>query len=117
MANPNIVNVANIYAYTACFSAGATPTTIVTNGAGSNSVYKIDGIYCANNDPASSYNITIDLYRSSTAYNVASNISIPSGATLDILSKQLWLIEGDVLRATANTASKITVTCSYEVIS
>jgi len=117
MANPNIVNVSSIYANTACFSAGATPTTIVTNGAGSNSVYKIDGLYCANNDNASSYNITIDIYRSSTAYNVASNITIPTGATLDILSKQLWLLEGDSLRATANAASKITITCSYEVIS
>ena len=117
MANPNIVNVSTILANTAAISAGATATTIVANGAGSNSVYKIDGLYCANNDNASSYNITIDLYRSSTAYNVASNISIPTGATLDILSKQLWLVEGDTLRATANTASKITVVCSYEIIS
>ena len=117
MANPNIVNVSSIYANTACFSAGATATTIVSNPAASNSVYKIDGVYCANNDNASSYLITIDIYRSSTAYNVASAITIPVGATLDVLSKQLWLLEGDSLRATANTASKITVTCSYEVIS
>lgn len=117
MANPNIVNVSTIYANTAVVSAGATATTIVANGAGSNSVYKIDGLYCANNDNASSYLITIDLYRSSTAYNVASAVTIPVGATLDVLSKQLWLLEGDTLRATANTASKITVVCSYEVIS
>ena len=117
MANPNIVNVSTILANTAVISAGATATTIVANGAGSNSVYKIDGLYCANNDNASSYNITIDLYRSSTAYNVASNISIPTGATLDILSKQIWLVEGDTLPATANAASKITVVCSYEIIS
>ena len=117
MANPNIVNVSSILANTAVINAAATATTIVANGAGSNSVYKIDGLYCANNDNASSFNITIDLYRSSTAYNVASNISIPTGATLDILSKQLWLVEGDTLRATANTASKITVVCSYEIIS
>lgn len=117
MANPNIVSVANIYAYTALVSAGATPTTVVTNGATSNSVYKIDGLYCSNNDMTSSYLITIDVYRSATAYNVATQITVPSGATLDVLSKQLWLQEGDTLRATGNAANKITVACSYEVIS
>lgn len=117
MANPNIVNVSSIYANTSVLTAGATATTIVANGAGSNSVYKIDGLYCANNDNTTQYNITIDLYRSSTAYNVASNVSIPTGATLDVLSKQLWLLEGDTLRATASAANKITITCSYEVIS
>jgi hypothetical protein len=117
VANPNIVNVSSIYANTALFQAGATPTTIVSNPAASNAVYKIDGLYCSNTDMTSSYLITIDVYRSSTAYNVATQITVPSGATLDILSKQLWLLEGDSLRATGNAASKITVTCSYEVIS
>jgi hypothetical protein len=117
MGNPNIVNVAAIYGQTALVTAGATPTTVVTNSAGSNTVCKIDSLYCSNNDMTSTYLITIDLYRSSTAYNVATQISIPSGATLDVLSKQLWLLEGDVLRATANAASKITVACGYEVIS
>lgn len=117
MANPNIVNVSSILASTAAISAGNTATTIVANGSGSNSVYKIDGLYCANNDNTSPYLITIDLYRSSTAYNVASAITVPVGATLDVLSKQLWLVEGDTLRATANAASKITVVCSYEIIS
>ena len=116
MANPNIVNVSSIYANTAVLSAGATATTIVSNPAASNAIYKIDGLYCANNDNAAQYNITIDLYRSSTAYN-ASNVSVPTGATLDVLSKQLWLLEGDTLRATASAANKITITCSYEVIS
>ena len=117
MANPNIVNVAAIYGQMALVSAGATPTTIVTNSAASNTVCKIDSLYCSNGDNASSYLITIDVFRSSTAYNVASSITIPTGATLDVLSKQLWLLEGDTLRATANAASKITVACGYEVIS
>ena len=117
MTAPNLANVSSILANTAVVSAGATATTIVSNPAASNSVYKIEGLYCSNNDPASSYNVTIDLYRSSTAYNVATNISVPTGATLDILSKSLYLLEGDTLRATGNTASKITVTCSYEVLS
>jgi hypothetical protein len=38
MANPNIVNVSSILANTAVINAAATATTIVANGAGSNSV-------------------------------------------------------------------------------
>jgi hypothetical protein len=117
MANPNIVNVAAIYGQTALVTAGATPTTVVANAGGSGTVCKIDSLYCSNGDNTNSYLITIDVYRSSTAYNVASSITIPTGATLDVLSKQLWLLEGDTLRATANAASKITIACGYEVIS
>ena len=62
MANPNIVNVAAIYGQMALVSAGATPTTIVTNSAASNTVCKIDSLYCSNGDNASSYLITIAYY-------------------------------------------------------
>lgn len=117
MANPNIVNVANIYAYTAVQNATTTPTAIVTNNAGSNTVVKVDGLYCSNTNSATQFLVTIDLYRSSTAYNVATQIAIPYNATLDVLSKQIWLQEGDSLRVTANAASAITAVCSYEVIS
>lgn len=117
MANPNLANVSSILGNTAVVSAAATATTIVANPAASNSIYRIEGLYCSNNDPVSTYNVTIDLYRSSTAYNVATNIGIPISATLDILSKPIYLLEGDTLRATGNAASKITVTCSYEVMS
>ena len=117
MANPNIVNVTNIYAYTAVNNATTSPITIVANSAGSNSVVKVDGLYCSNTNSATQFLVTIDLYRSSTAYNIATQIAVPFNATLDVLSKQIWLQEGDSLRVTANAASAITTVCSYEVIS
>lgn len=117
MANPNIVNVANIYAYTAVQNVSASPTAIINNTAGSGTVVKVDGLYCSNTNSATQFLVTIDIYRSSTAYNVATQIAIPYNATLDVLSKNLWLNEGDSLRLTANAASAITAVCSYEVIS
>lgn len=116
MANPNIVNVATIYGQTAVLLCSTSPANVVVNGAASNTVVKLDSLYCSNGDNLAGYAVTIDLFRSSTAYNVASSITVPSGATLDVLSKQIWLQEGDALRAYSNTASKITVVCSYEVI-
>jgi hypothetical protein len=44
-------------------------------------------------------------------------ITIPAAATLDIINKPLYLEEGDVLRLTSSTASKLEAVCSYEDIS
>lgn len=117
MANPNIVNVTAIYGQTAVQSVSNTATVLITNAALSNTVCKVDSLYVSNTDVASAYLITIDLYRSSTAYKIASNISVPASATLDILSKQIFLLEGDQLRCTADTSGKLQAVASYEVIS
>jgi hypothetical protein len=59
----------------------------------------------------------VDLFRSSTAYPIASTISVPADATLDIMSKAIYLEEGDTLRCTASAAGDLTAVCSYEEIS
>jgi hypothetical protein len=117
MANPNIVNVTSIYGTTYVQAVGTSATAIVSNAGGSNSVIKLDALYIGNIDTAASYKITVDLYRSSTAYNMLYQISIPAGAGLDVLSKSIYLMEGDSLRLTADTASKLQAVASGEVIS
>jgi len=117
MANPNIVNVTSIYCNTYVQLVGVTAVAIVTNAAASNTVVKLDSLYVGNVDTAASYKITVDLYRSSTAYNMLYQVSIPAGAGLDVLSKSIYLLEGDALRLTADTASKLQAIASGEVIS
>lgn len=117
MAAPNIVNVATITGKTAVLVVPATATAIVTNAAASGKVIKINALYVANVDGTSNYQLTVDLYRSSVAYRIASTVVVPANAVLDIVSKSFYLEEGDVLRLTANTASKLEATCSYEEIS
>jgi hypothetical protein len=117
MANPNIVNVTAIYGTTYVQAVGVSATAIVTNAAASGTVIKLDALYIGNIDTAASYKITVDLFRSSTAYNMLYQISIPAGAGLDVLSKSIYLQEGDSLRLTADTASKLQAIASGEVIS
>jgi hypothetical protein len=117
MANPNIVNVTAIYGTTYVQAVGVSATAIVTNAAASGTVIKLDALYIGNIDTSASYKITVDLYRSSTAYNMLYQISIPAGAGLDVLSKSIYLQEGDTLRLTADTASKLQAIASGEVIS
>jgi hypothetical protein len=100
-----------------CKAVGTSATAIVSNAAASGTVIKLDALYVGNIDTSASYKITVDLYRSSTAYNMLYQVSIPAGAGLDVLSKSIYLQEGDSLRSTADVASKLQAIASGEVIS
>lgn len=117
MAAPNIVNVATITGKTAVQAVGTSATAIVTNSAASGKVFKVNALYVANIDGANSADITVDFYRSTTAYPITSTIAVPADASLDIMSKAIYLEEGDALRCTASAAGDLTAVCSYEEIS
>jgi hypothetical protein len=117
MAAPNIVNVATITGKTAVQAVGTSATAIVTNSGSSGKVFKVNALYVANVDGTAAADITVDLFRSSTAYPIASTISVPADATLDIMTKAIYLEEGDSLRCTASAAGDLTAVCSYEEIS
>lgn len=117
MTAPNIVNVATITGKTAVQAVGTSATAIVTNSASSGKVLKVNALYVSNVDGTNGAEITVDLYRSSTAYHVAKTITVPADATLDVLAKAIYLEEGDALRLTANAASDLEAVCSYEEIS
>ena len=117
MAAPNIVNVATITGKTAVQAVGTSATAIVSNSGGSGKVFKVNALYVSNVDGSASADITIDLFRSSTAYPIASTISVPADATLDIMSKAIYLEEGDSLRCTASASGDLVAVCSYEEIS
>jgi hypothetical protein len=117
MAAPNIVNVSNILGRTAVQTVGTSATAIVTNSSGSNKVFKVNALYLSNVDGTTAADVTVDLFRSSVAYKIASTIAVPADATLDVISKSIYLEEGDSLRLTCATASDVEAVCSYEEIS
>ena len=117
MAAPNIVNVATITGKTAVQAVGTSATAIVTNSAGSGKVFKVNALYVANVDGVNNADITVDVYRSTTSYPVASAVTVPAKASLDIITKAVYLEEGDSLRCLASAAGDLTAVCSYEEIS
>ena len=116
MANPNIVNVTAIYGKTAVQAVGVSATAIVTNSAASGKVFKINALYVSNVDGTANADITVDIFRSSTAYRIASTVVVPADAALDIITKSFYLEEGDTLRLTASAAGDLEAVCSYEEI-
>ena len=117
MAAPNIVNVATITGKTAVLAVTTSATAIVTNSAASGKVFKVNALYVSNVDGTSNADLTVDIYRSSTAYHIAKTVNVPADATLDVISKSIYLEEGDTLRFTASANSDLEAVCSYEEIS
>lgn len=117
MAAPNIVNVATITGKTAVQAVGTSATAIVSNSAASGKVFKVNSLYVSNVDGSNNATINVDVFRSSVAYHIARTITVPADATIDVLTKAVYLEEGDSLRLTASASGDIEAVCSYEEIS
>lgn len=126
MANPNIVNVTAIYGNTSSLliSSTADPfaTALIDNTASSGKVYKVNSIIAANVDGSNNYDITIKIFSEDalggTGTEIASTITVPADASVVIIDKNtsFYLLEDRSIGATAGTANKIVVTCSWEEI-
>jgi len=117
MAAPNIVTITALYGKTAGLAVTGSASAIVTNASGSGKVLKLKALYCSNVSASSGW-VTVDVYKNATtAYRIAYQITVPTSATLDVLSQPVYLEENDSLRLTANTTSTIEAVCSYEDIS
>jgi len=117
MAAPNIVNVATIIGKTAVQAITTSATAIVTNSASSNKVFKVNALYVSNIDGTNNATVNVDLFRSSVAYRIAFTVTVPADATIDVITKAVYLEEGDSLRLTASANSRLEAVCSYEEIS
>lgn len=117
MAAPNIVNVTTITGKIATQIVGTSATAIITNSSGSNKVVKVNSLMVGNVDAATAYDLTVDLFRGAVAYRFVPTVSCPAKATLDVLNKAIYLEEGDSLRLTASSTSKLEAVASYEEIS
>lgn len=124
MANPNIVNVTTILGNSSFTSLSTTSaTSIVSNAASSNNVYKINTIMVANTEGTNNYSVTVNVYSQAalggTAFPIASTLSVPADSTVIVLDKasSIYLKENQSIGATAGTANTIVVTASWEEIS
>lgn len=119
MANPNIVNVSTINANTAVLAITTTAANVITNPSSSGKVYKINALTVANGNTSTNANVTVDYQKQGTFYPIAGNVTVPSSATLVVISKDssLYLLEGDSLRCNASATVGMTAVVSFEEIS
>jgi hypothetical protein len=130
MANPNIANASSILGTTTYLTpSGTSAVVLLPNTASSNQVFKINQIVAAN-VTSSAVNVTVSIYTNGavaqgsapsggTAFPIASVISVPPNASLVVVDKTtaIYLMENQSITVTSGTASGITYSVSYEVIS
>jgi hypothetical protein len=119
MAAPNIVNVTTITGKTVGAALTTSSADIVTNSAASGKVFKINAIYVSNVDGVNNADVTVGFFDSSASatYELANTISVPADATLDLISKHIYLEEGDKITALASANSDLEIVVSYEELS
>jgi len=131
VSNPNLLSASSALGTTTYLTpTGTTAVVLLANGAGSNQVFKINQIVAANVNGTSAVDTTVSIYTngaqaqgnppsSGTAFPIASTISVPADASLIVVDKttQIYLQEGTSITVTSGTASGITYSISYEVIS
>ena len=131
MANPNLLAATTASGTTTYLTpSGTSAVVLLPNAAASGQVFKINQIVATNVNGSSAVNATVSIYTngaqaqgsapsSGTAYPIASTISVPANAALIVVDKttQVYLQEGTSITVTSGTASGITYSISYEVIS
>jgi hypothetical protein len=131
MANPNLFAATTASGTTTYLTPSATTAVVlVPNAASSGQVFKINQIVAANVNGSSAVDTTVAIYTngavaqgsapsSGTAFPIVSTVSVPADASLIVVDKTtaVYLMEGSSIIVTSGTASGITYSISYEVIS
>ena len=123
MANPNIVNVTSILGETTYAALTTTLTTVLlANSAASGKVYKVNSIMVANVDGTNAADVTVDINTAAggggTSYALASTISVPADATLNLVDKNssFYLMEDKSIVGGASANGDLEIVISYEII-
>jgi hypothetical protein len=130
MAAPNIASLTTITGKTTYFTpTGVTAVVLLPNAAASGNVLKINQIVVANVDGTNAVDATVSIYTNGavaqgsapsggTAFPIASTISVPADASLIVVDKTtgIYLEEGTSISITSGTASKLTFSVSYELM-
>tara|TARA_R110002126_G_scaffold14087_1_gene59924 strand:- start:4420 stop:4794 length:375 start_codon:yes stop_codon:yes gene_type:complete len=124
MANPNLLAATTASGTTAYLTPGSTAAAVLlSNAASSGTVYKINSIVAANVNGSAAVDVTVTINSvaagGGTAYPIVSTVSVPADASLIVTDKttMFYLMEDKSVVVTSGTASGITYTISYEVIS
>jgi hypothetical protein len=120
MADLNIVNVSTIFGRTLAANLTTTTSNTLVNTFGSGKTLKVNNILLASrnvsNTGAANVNF-VDYSSANTSWPIVADIEVPAKATLEVLSKSLYLEEGDRLTVNVNNvffSNNIVVIISYE---
>lgn len=118
MAAPNLQSPTTITGKLAVQACSNSATAILSNAASSGKLLRVDSLLIGNTT-SGPVTVTVDVYRSSTAYRICTSLPVPANATIAPIAKDapVNLEEGDDLRITAGASSSLEAVASYSDIS
>ena len=127
MANPNIVSVSSIVGGNGAWALTNTVTTTLLT-ATADVIVKINSIIVTNIHASNAATVSVGIYgignnvAGATATGgladcrIANLMNVPQGDSLVLVDKPIYMMEGDILKGGASTASTLELFASYEVI-
>ena len=127
MAAPNIVAVSTIRGKSNVANITTVSSSVIVNPVNSGQVFKINTIMISNVDGTNAGNVSVELFKfgaqntstgsGNATYGIANNMTVPAKSSLDVMSKSLYLEEGDQLKAKADANNRLHLITSFEEIS
>lgn len=115
MANPNIAELTSIIGQTNGLSLTTAIQTLISNGAATNQIYKVNNLLACNKTNAdATVSVTVNI--NGTNYKLVSELTIPARSTIDIVDGSLYLTENSSISALASANSTIDILGSFEKI-
>lgn len=116
MANPNILNVTTINGHIAGQAVLATPSVAIIPAIPTGHVVKVNALYVSNVDGTNSAELDVYVNDGTNDWNIASTITVPADATIDVLSKSIYLKETWSLWVKASVDGDLEAVASWEDI-
>ena len=126
MAAPNIVAVSTIRGKSNVANLTTTSSSVIVNDVNSGKVFKINTIMISNVDGSAAGNVSVELFKfgaqntstgtGNATYGIANSVTVPAKSSLDVLSKSLYLEEGDQLKAKSDANNRLHLITSFQLV-
>jgi|688.fasta_scaffold314203_2 hypothetical protein len=127
MAAPNIVSVIDIRGKSNVANITTVSSSVIVNAVNSGKVFKINTLIVSNVDGTNAGNVSVELFKfgaqntstgsGNATYAIANTVTVPARSSLDILSKSLYLEEGDQIKVKGDANNRLHFISSFEEIS
>ena len=127
MAAPNIVSVLDIRGKSNVANITTVSSSVIVNAVNSGKVFKINTLIVSNVDGTNAGNVSVELFKfgaqntstgsGNATYAIANTVTVPARSSLDILSKSLYLEEGDQIKVKGDANNRLNFISSFEEIS
>lgn len=120
MADLNIVNVSTINGRVFGANLTSSDTNTIVNTDGQSKVFKVNNILLSNRTSSNTIAATVnfvDFSDSSNSFPIVQSVDVPAKSSIEVLSKSMYLEEGDSITASCTETGNVVIIISYEELS